>query len=427
MRQEPDRLREPRVVMGFLLPLTRLALKKMSDAIARTDKLLVLRGLAALAVVFYHVQDAFRPSLRPILVGGFDLAPIFMPNGPMAVRVFFTLSGFLMLKVFYTNRYSLTPRGIRRFYIGRIKRIAPLYYALAALFVVFISPQVLKPENFGLLLRLATFTYDGTGSTGFIVAFWSIATEMQFYLLVPLVFLLFRHFLQTPRAILLAGVMILAIGPALRYLALQRVGAPGFNYQSDFNSPLLLNLDSFLIGGLVCALLIACKHEGTKRFNFSLLAVSALLLSPVLSYYCFRFGAYGYDYFGPTVATILTSAFIWASERLDDQPYRKAEITLGGTITRPGLIPEYLGAISYGVYLWHVPITFKLQPMLTGAGWKDFLFASAAIAGFAIIFAGASYRYIESRPAKATKKAPLPEPSVTTVPADGLASAPAAV
>src|SRR5687767_4907064 len=79
---------------------------------ASIDNIQVLRAVAALLVVFVHLDGFLRVlGLRPFGHGGVDL--------------FFVISGFIM--VYTTRGRPITPAA---FLLNRITRIAPIYWLI---------------------------------------------------------------------------------------------------------------------------------------------------------------------------------------------------------------------------------------------------------------------------------------------------------
>ncbi|WKY03237.1 hypothetical protein Q1695_004744 [Nippostrongylus brasiliensis] len=148
-----------------------------------------LRGIAISAVVLFH------------------FFPDFFPNGYIGVDQFFVLSGFLMTMIFGHGQL-ITIKSTRTFYYRRIKRIIPLYLLMIVLVLAFVI--VLLPSPFVSLniesAIAATLLYKNMATRSdnneyfmqlsqaddLFTHTWSLAVEMQFYLLVPFIFLLYQ-------------------------------------------------------------------------------------------------------------------------------------------------------------------------------------------------------------------------------------------
>jgi peptidoglycan/LPS O-acetylase OafA/YrhL len=110
----------------------------------RVPELDGLRGVAiSLVIVFHYVASAEHRGLNPWLhraLTGFAF-------GWSGVDLFFILSGFLIGGILLDARSS--PTYFRAFYMRRVFRILPLYYAWTLLFAVFVALALwLAPGRF---------------------------------------------------------------------------------------------------------------------------------------------------------------------------------------------------------------------------------------------------------------------------------------
>lgn len=360
------------------------------------DKLLVLRGLAALTVVAYHTQNYIFPELvNKLQFAGHNFSWVILANGKMAVVVFFALSGYLMFKGYLSGRYQLSLRGSVEFLRSRARRIMPLYFFLIVLFIFFAHPQLLVPKGLPILWQLLTFTYDG--NSGFVTAFWSISTEMQFYLLMPILAFLFIRLLPSGRgkAAMLAGIVTISI--FIRHQLHIDIGPT-----PNVIAPLVIFFDAFLIGG--GAAMVMHHHRARLRSLFpqSLWLTTALLIGctvlPLSSLYWQRFGSYGYHTIGVTLISLITALFIIAAELSTTKSFEKKHYSLSAVIMRPSLFPEFMGAISYGIYLWHSVIIerlwyFPVDPLSV----RQNMARIVLVAVVSSVFAYMTYKYVEGR------------------------------
>ncbi|MCK9612951.1 MAG: acyltransferase [Bacteroidales bacterium] len=139
------------------------------------------RFLAAVMVVFHHYG-----------VGIFSnkIVNIIVDNGPVAVSFFFFLSGMVLtLNYFEYSRFSS-----KMFYLKRFARIYPIYLfgiiiTLAALILLFDT----HPRGLSIMLQiLALHAWTPGYCTDINFPGWSISVEIFFYLLFPLLLILFK-------------------------------------------------------------------------------------------------------------------------------------------------------------------------------------------------------------------------------------------
>lgn len=122
-------------------------------------------------------------------------------NGNLGVNAFFVLSGFLITFLILNEQIKVGKLDLKAFYIRRILRIWPLYFI--CLIIGFIAFPWIKGESFmhgtdlPSLKYYLTFTsnfdvlYNGLPDASILGVLWSVAIEEQFYLIWPILFLLF--------------------------------------------------------------------------------------------------------------------------------------------------------------------------------------------------------------------------------------------
>jgi peptidoglycan/LPS O-acetylase OafA/YrhL len=163
-----------------------------------------VRGVAILLVLVWHYfscQVAPEPkSILDYFTRAFSLTW-------SGVDLFFVLSGFLIAGILLDHRK--TSNYFRVFYLRRVCRIFPLYYALLAFFLCLSATNLSTSASFRWLFRdplgllsYATFTQNilmgarGDFAPGWLGITWSLAVEEQFYLVIPLlIYLLPRRIL----------------------------------------------------------------------------------------------------------------------------------------------------------------------------------------------------------------------------------------
>ena len=89
-----------------------------------------LRGIAVMAVVVIHIQLYYSNKLH---------MPDFLPQfniGAASVDVFFVISGFIM--VYASERMFGQPGAMRIYFLRRIARIVPMYWAATTILLVYV-------------------------------------------------------------------------------------------------------------------------------------------------------------------------------------------------------------------------------------------------------------------------------------------------
>jgi peptidoglycan/LPS O-acetylase OafA/YrhL len=344
------------------------------------DPFLALRGLACLVVVFYHVA----PPRNFIGYQNYDFSWILFGHGYAAVLVFFCLSGYLMGKVFYSGRYTLDRIGIFNFWRNRVLRIFPLYYFSILILAVFVYTPILQVHNWGYLFRLCTFTYNQSLPVEFSGSFWSLSTEVQFYLLVPLIYAGLKNRLQSKKQVIFsfAAILLLVCLLRLAFTVLFKTQEIHDNYIQYIYTPLLTNIDVFMCGFLVNAWLKCRKSSEPKpnmdvarKFSvFNLSSHAKKIIAFILVIILFLFTAYYYYHHGPgesivypAVTAIITSLFIglFESSGNDESFHKNEKLSFDAIVRNPVRILEVAGVLSYGVYLWHQAILAKIITIMT--------------------------------------------------------------
>jgi peptidoglycan/LPS O-acetylase OafA/YrhL len=85
------------------------------------DLLLIVRGLAATAVVFWHGFGAYHVN---------EISPLINIPGRTAVWIFFGISGYVISYGFIYKKYSFSFISLKNFYTNRLLRIYPLFICI---------------------------------------------------------------------------------------------------------------------------------------------------------------------------------------------------------------------------------------------------------------------------------------------------------
>lgn len=349
---------------------------------ANLDK---LRGFAALSVVLYHVIEITGWSTYPVsgpLVWG--------RIGWMGVDLFFVISGLVITYSAWTLQARYGERWRREFWRRRWMRIAPLYFFTILVFMCFIQPEWLAApfKHLGKhLLAHALFIHNLFPATHGSIdgANWSIGVEMQFYLVIALSL----PWLVRARTWVVLAVLF-AIGLGWRALAFGWIGAddPGRMFHTTTQLP--GTLDQFAFGILLCKIMVDQRHAALaswlRRHPLPVMA-AAVMLIVVMWLVFWRYSGNYWDnvwmivffrpLLGAAAGALILIAMVW--------PWR---------VWRWLAAPfDYLGVISYGLYLWHLPVILSLQRTGLPTGVS---FLLTTVAG-TTLFAAVSWHLFEKR------------------------------
>lgn len=346
----------------------------------------VLRGFAALSVIVYHVIDHIQWTNFPLtgIVGDWFRV------GWMSVDLFFVISGFvIVLSAVKSYPRASTGRAFRWHYFRRrCTRIMPLYFLTGAAYLFFIAPEMLFAPRIKMhLLTHALFVHNWHPATiGSIDGpNWSLGVEMQFYLLVMYA----AVWLVKVRPAVLVGSCAL-ISWAWRAAAYSQ-----FHDQFKFGSSLTWMytsqvfgmLDLFAWGGAL-ALLVARDRDSkiqSKLNRWWLWAGLAVLTAiPVMKIY----------WANASFWTIPAMVTFWrTAEGLCWVLVLAAACGLGnGRITRLAAPLRYFGTISYGIYLWHLPVIISLKKTYIVSRPETFLLYTVVLT---CICASTSWHFFE--------------------------------
>lgn len=307
----------------------------------------VLRILCIFTVAWFHIwqQSWLDPSFR-IAGHYFDLQRI-VRRGYMLVDLTLLLTGFLLYRPLVRAEGKIA--DVKGFYYRRLCRILPCYLLavlVAAAFALARGRAVGSAPLWRDLLTHLTFTHtfsmDTYYWTSLNAALWTVAVEMQFYLIFPL---LARAFGKRPA--LTFSLMTLA---ALVSRALVALHAHELSLWLN-QLPCMLDLYAL---GMLAAHLLEKRTDAPRRWVFFPLALLAL------------FGAF---------------AVLWQQNAAGDAEIKMAQLLwrlpLGvcgaAFLYFSGRTPEsldrafgnrlvrFLSAISYNFYIWHQFLAVKLK------------------------------------------------------------------
>ncbi len=344
-----------------------------------------LRFIAAFLVIIHHIEQIKSFSKIENYWGSIPFVGII---GKLGVVLFFVLSGFLITYLLLTEEHSFKNISIRKFYIRRILRIWPLYFLIIilAFFVLpninlFTWPGYGKEVVFSnLLLKLflyAIFFPNLVLSLLGIVPYashtWSIGTEEQYYLVWPIILKYFKK----NRITLMLFIIV-------SYLAFGKILSTHYADNLPFKSVIkafwsTFNIDCMAIGGIY-AILLFQKNKFLEVITNDILFYLTITLVIFLMIKGVYIPYIHYEFYSVLFGIII----------LNFATNDKIKITLENKFL------NYLGNISYGVYMYHpigivLALTISVRINFT-TNWLIYPLSFA----FTILLAGFSYKYFES-------------------------------
>ena len=339
-----------------------------------------LRAFAVLAVVLFHFN-----------IAGFD-------GGFSGVDMFFVISGYLMTGIIF-GKLEKNTFSILEFYLARAKRIIPALFFLC-LFLLLVGWFILPPSEFKTLgkqtVGASTFLsnfiflkgagyFDSASHEKWLLHTWSLSVEWQFYIIYPVIIVLIRKIFSPNFS------RWFVFGAAIISLLVSALLPPNFSAFEFYMLP--TRAWEMMAGGLVY--LFAPKISPRFSAAWELAGVAIIVGSIFLLNASLQWpGIYA------LIPVIGVAMVIFAN--------RASSAITGNHVA------QYLGSVSYSLYLWHWPIVVGLH-LYDVFDDNTFRFSGIFLS---LVLAHLSYTFIESRwrsPVIATvkKETSLPKKSST--------------
>jgi peptidoglycan/LPS O-acetylase OafA/YrhL len=359
-----------------------MAARKDYPVLQHIPRLDVLRALAFLSVFAFHLTARFAHTAVPWhgLFRDYSAWPrniffLFPLNfGWLGVALFYVLSGFC---IHYATLRRRTPFTLRDFYWRRFLRIYPAYIVAVLVFSALapwlpyhyfnvwqVVAHVLMVHNF---LKATMFGIDGV--------LWSLAVEMQFYLLYPFLLHLARRWGGLDRCL----VMSLALNVAFQIY---------FSFREQSFNPIRTTW-GFPLMTWCCWILGACLADahvhGRRLFPRGIpwLIFSGVMLVGVLN---FKIACCQAFLFGSVFFTVLMQQYLLVRAPL----FRVERMFLP------------VGLISYSLYLLHEPIlmlvnAWGVRHHAFATPWQHAFFEIPVTTIILGLLSWASYYFLEVR------------------------------
>lgn len=308
--------------------------------LASYPELDALRGLAAFAVILGH----FLPG-DMFLNRGFHF-------GRAGVVLFFILSGFLIVNILLEARAQIEAghslgAACRTFYLRRVLRIFPLYFAV----LLFFCAIGYGPVTSRFWWHAAYLSNFGSGLFGLdfgnLEHFWSLCVEEQFYFVIPLIVLALpvRWSWRIIAGLCVGGMAAKGILGVLTHSWLTATRLP------------FANLEGLCYGATIAYALRNPRLLWILRRAARMLTIPALLALAALQGYRAELGPKVYD--TPLYIAAIDAAIVLSLGPIVLAIAQRPSGAGWAVLRVPPL--RYLGRISYGTYVYH----YAMIPLLT--------------------------------------------------------------
>ncbi len=176
-----------------------------------------LRAIAVTAVVLYHLGISWIP-------GGF-----------LGVDLFFVISGYVITRLILDSINQSSALDLRSFYAARLRRIYPGFLFMVICTIIFIgvwAPEAIKRFlsdlpyaltgiiNWLLVARHQDY-FEAVGRPPLLQHTWSLAVELQFYLIWPIILLTVLKYFGKKNIARIALIIAMVSGTTLFFVSLQ--------------------------------------------------------------------------------------------------------------------------------------------------------------------------------------------------------------
>lgn len=346
----------------------------MTVASTKKTEIQGLRGIAVLIVVFFH------------------LWPTIFTGGYIGVDVFFVISGYLITNILLREINATGTINLTAFYGRRVRRLMPaaglviLFCAFSAMILPVVQwPLIAKDllastfyvQNWWLIEQSVDYLAQGH-MPSVLQHYWSLSVEEQYYILWPVLLLTMlrfnNNFSTSSRAqgwlILIAGILSLWYSVELTYQQQEHA------YFSTFT-----RLWELALGGLLAAWNLPDKfHTSPFRILAGWLGLIMVVIAAMI--YTKNTVFPGWTALLPTVGSVLVilagdiKSKFSANYFLSWKPF------------------QFLGDISYSLYLWHWPIIL-IYTAVTGHAVGTII--AAIILLISLVLAYYTKIYVEDR------------------------------
>lgn len=344
----------------------------------RIDVIQVLRGVAVIMVMIFHLKEMMKPNdyFRKELDFLFN-------SGPAGVDLFFIISGFIM--VYITRKSSGGLANSKDFLIKRIIRVWPLYIiaTLTYTFILFrytipseVIPQVMKSMFFIPL----SHTNPPFFGYAFLPVGWSLVYEMYFYVIIAISILSGRYRWLSFTGLIILTLIVVPFANGVLSLDSIRSYDYGFVILNLITNPIIWD---FVYGVIIGILYISPSMSPIFHFIFSKsIVVVAVVILSVWQYLSGFYGGHGPLNWGFGMSLLCLAVIFHTPKEAVQYP--------------EWLV--HLGNMSYSIYLWHIPVAGLITYIFKKISLPAFYVGTSAffLAGsMTLIISHISYKALE--------------------------------
>lgn len=346
-----------------------------------------IRAIAVIAVVAFHSYVVIA------LFGG----------GWLGVDVFFVLSGYLITALLLAENTRTGTLDLRSFWVRRLLRLFPALLVALTIGVFFYPVLSADGTLLGYLRTvgasvsyLENLIFGLTGNeVGKFGHTWSLAVEMQFYLLWPPVLLWLLRRRAALTTWILGGIVVSYV------LVVLQSGPEDGRFSVAYYMPWTRAYE--LLAGALVAVLLA-RRTGTpstaepRRWTGWLIMVGLGLVFLVAATYSIYTDSRVLTWESPLVAALTALLLV-----------HLAEVRTSGVGALLAWAPlVWIGKVSYGIYLFHYPVLWVLRDH--GIGTEHASVAFVLGLGISTVLAAASF-YVVEQPVLRLKRRFSPAPA----------------
>lgn len=322
-----------------------------------------LRAIAVTAVVLYHLGISWIP-------GGF-----------LGVDLFFVISGYVITRLILDSINQSSALDLRAFYAARLRRIYPGFLFMVICTIIFIgvwAPEAIKrfltdlpyaltgTINWLLVARHQDY-FEAIGRAPLLQHTWSLAVELQFYLIWPIILLTVLKYFGKKNIAKIALIIAMVSGTTLFFVSLQLDQANAQQISHIYFGTDTHSLGLFLGAALAVSWIPQnLSADIEKRAQDVIDGIGVIGLLGLISTFLFieesNAGLYRVAFplagiFGCLVIISLVHPASRFAPIISTAPFR------------------WIGQRSYGIYIWHWVIFQVTRPSvdLSGQTWALYL------------------------------------------------------